>query len=278
MPLVVENSDKQGSSMVKRKKTPREKEQGVTRRTFLALSGSMGVTLLIAASPHSGRGYARDQEENPVVYDWEEYDYVYLIDATRCIGCGMCVQACKRENNVPDGFFRTWVERYLIGEGGRVQVDSPDGGLYGFRSTPVDFRVTKAFFVPKICNICRNAPCIQVCPVGATYITKDGAVLVDEEHCIGCGYCVQACPYGMRFIHPEKHVADKCTLCYHRVTQGLSPACIPACPVGARRLGNLKDENDPVRKIIASRRVAVLQPQLLTEPYVFYIGLDKQVR
>ena len=249
----------------------------LTRRRFLAVSGALGLTLIGHAIPRFGQGAAKAEGEG-AAYNWEEYAYAYLIDTTKCIGCGMCVQACKRENAVPDGFFRTWVERYRIGEGGRVEVDSPNGALNGFQPTTVDFKVTKGLFVPKICNHCQNTPCTQVCPVGASYTTKDGAVLVDQARCIGCGYCVQACPYGSRYIHPATHVADKCTWCYHRITKGLKPACVLACPVGARAFGNMKNPDDPVRKIIASERVSILQPELLTRPNCYYRGIDKEVR
>jgi Fe-S-cluster-containing dehydrogenase component len=252
-------------------------DKKLTRRMFLAVSGAWGIAMIGGAFPHAGRGSTSEGEET-MAYNWEEYDYAYLIDTTKCIGCGMCVRACKRENGIPDNFFRTWVERYRIGEGGRVVVDSPNGALAGFKMSPVDFKVTKAFFVPKMCNHCRNTPCIQVCPVGASYMTKDGVVFVDEEHCIGCGYCVQACPYGSRYMHPVKHVADKCTWCYHRITKKLRPACVMACPVGARALGNLKNPDDPVRKIITSERVIILQPELLTRPNCYYLGIDKEVR
>jgi Fe-S-cluster-containing dehydrogenase component len=249
----------------------------LTRRGFLVFSGAVGFTAIFHVLPGSLRGAVKAEEEKKA-YNWEDYSYAYLIDTTKCIGCGMCVQACKRENNVPDGFFRTWVERYRIGEGGKVEVDSPNGALNGFQPYTVDFKVTKGLFVPKICNHCKNTPCTQVCPVGASYTTKDGAVLVDQAHCIGCGYCVQACPYGSRYLHPVTHVADKCTWCYHRITKGLRPACVLACPVGARVFGNVKNPDDPVRKIIASERVAVLQPELLTRPNCYYRGIDKEVR
>ncbi len=244
----------------------------LTRRGFLGAAGGLVVALGLGSK--SGEGAESGQSE----YNWEDFSYVYLIDAGRCIGCGMCVQACQRENKVPDGFFRTWVERYRIGEGGRVEVDSPNGAINGFPATIVDFRVTKGLFVPKLCNHCKNTPCTQVCPVGASYTTKDGVVLVDDKRCIGCGYCVQACPYGSRYLHPVTHVADKCTWCYHRITRGLKPACVMACPVGARAFGNMKNLQDPVRKIIATEPVSVLQPELLTRPNCYYKGLDKEVR
>ena len=78
----------------------------------------------------------------------------------------------------------------------------------------------RSFFVPKLCNQCDNPPCVQVCPVSATFKTVDGVILVDEERCIGCRYCIQACPYGARYLHPVRKTADKCTFCYHRTSQG----------------------------------------------------------
>jgi Fe-S-cluster-containing dehydrogenase component len=211
-------------------------------------------------------------------YDWNRHRWVYLIDTTLCIGCGACVRACRAENAVPDGMYRTWVERYEIPVEGEAFVDTPNGGEHGFDPVATGLNVRKGFFVPKLCNHCRETPCIQVCPVGASFATRDGVVLVDPEHCIGCGYCVQACPYGSRFIHPGTHTADKCTLCYHRITEGLGTACAEICPVGARRLGDRQNPDDDVMEILATRRIEVLQPELLTRPQCFYLGLDMEVR
>lgn len=211
-------------------------------------------------------------------YDWTKHTYVYLIDLRKCIGCGSCVRACSRENNVPAGYFRTWVERYQVSRTGKAVVDSPNGGMDGFEPMVTGHDVTKAFFFPKLCCHCTKTPCVQLCPVGASYRTLEGVVLVDGKRCIGCGYCVQACPYGSRFIHPETHVASKCTLCYHRVTRGLKPACVQSCPVGARRLGDTKMVRDEVAEIVATDDVQVLQPGLLTEPNCFYLGLSREAR
>ncbi len=108
-------------------------------------------------------------------------------------------------------------------------------------------------------------------------MTNDGVVLVDQEHCIGCGYCIQACPYGARFFLPDKNIIDKCTWCYHRIHKGLVPACVEVCPVEARVFGDLWDPESPVRKILAERRIYVLKPDLGTEPKVYYIGFEKGV-
>jgi Fe-S-cluster-containing dehydrogenase component len=103
-------------------------------------------------------------------------------------------------------------------------------------------------------------------------------VLVDDTRCIGCAYCVQACPYGSRFIHPVSHTASKCTWCYHRTTKGLKPACVEVCPTGTRMFGDMKREGDPVRHAIEHERVGILQGHHLTEPQCFYLHLDKEVR
>ncbi len=217
-------------------------------------------------------------EESP---DWFEHYWVYIIDINACIGCGACVRADKRENDVPPAFFRTWVERYQVTEDDHVYVDSPNGGKNGFVSVDnpaKDAKPTKGFFVPKLCNHCRHTPCAQVCPVNASYISPQGVVLVDKQRCIGCGYCVQACPYGSRYIDPRTHTADKCTWCFHRITKGLQPACVTVCPTGARKFGDLKEKGSEIRKILSTALTNVLKPELNTEPFCFYIGIDKAVR
>lgn len=217
--------------------------------------------------------------------------WAFLVDTHACVGCGLCVKACKIENDTPwdANVSRTWVERYVITKDGKSYIDSPRAARDGFTSTKIDQNhlgmkevnteeITKAFFVPKLCNQCDNPPCVQVCPVGATYQTADGVVLVDRKWCIGCGYCIMACPYGVRFFHPVYKVAEKCNFCYHRISKGMKTACVEACPFGARQIGNLKNPEDPVTRIIMSQRVAVLKDEYGTKPQVFYIGLDRNVR
>jgi len=217
--------------------------------------------------------------------------WVFLVDAYKCVGCGFCVKACKIENEIPydANVSRTWVERYVITKDGESLIDSPRAARDGFTEKRVelgegkyreirDEEIAKAFFVPKLCNQCDNPPCVQVCPVGATYQTADGVVLVDRTWCIGCGYCVMSCPYGVRFFHPVYHVAEKCNFCYHRISKGMKSACVDACPFGARQIGNIRDPNDPVTKVIMTERVNVLKEEYGTKPQVFYVGLTKEVK
>src|SRR4029450_7342329 len=131
----------------------------------------------------------------PKGYDPAAHRWIMAIDANRCIGCGLCVAACKRENAVPEGpYFRTWIERYVItkprpGSGesrGKTLVDSPNGGIRGVPQPSVGpGQIQHTFFVPKLCNLCEHSPCVQVCPVGATFDAPDGAVLIDPNYCIG---------------------------------------------------------------------------------------------
>ena len=253
-----------------------------TRRHFLkkAVSGTLVSVLPLGAFTMLSRNEARAAIADSSVR------WAFLVDVNKCIGCGMCVKACKNENEIPYDapVTRTWVERYVVTKDGETHVDSPNGGRDGFpdraiRGEEIDpDDISKAFFVPKLCNQCENPACVQVCPVGATYQTDDGVVLVDREWCIGCGYCIMACPYGVRFFHPEHKVADKCNFCYHRITKGMQPACVDSCAYGARRIANLRDPDDPVTEIIRNERVAVLKDEYGTKPHVFYLGLDASVR
>jgi Fe-S-cluster-containing dehydrogenase component len=213
-------------------------------------------------------------------YDPRKHYYGMGIDIEKCIGCNRCVEACKAENDVPAEpfFFRTWVERYVIQKNGEVTVETV--GIKGRqgRAAAAESDTIRTFFVPKLCNHCVNPPCVQVCPVGATFATEDGVVLVDRERCIGCRYCIQACPYGMRYLDPRTRTAEKCTFCYHRVVKGLLPACVEVCPTRARVFGDLRSRASRLVRFSRMNKLQVLKPDLNTEPKVFYAGLDGEVR
>ena len=260
------------------------------RRDFLAGLGSVIASAIAAAAgavPPQATAAAK-----PAVpgYDWTKHRWAFGVDASKCIGCLRCVEACKRENDVPVDahHFRTWVERYVYLEGeDTARIDSQadpvniaasgSEGEYRFADRYKDAKVEKAFFVPKLCNQCTNPACVQVCPTGATYKTEDGVVLIDHAYCIGCQICVQACPYGARFFDPRKGVSDKCTWCYHRITKGLQPACVEACPVGARIFGDRNDKQSPISQFIQNNQVQVLKRETGNAPNVFYVGIDKEV-
>jgi len=218
-------------------------------------------------------------------------NYCFMVDVTECIGCGRCCVADRKENKTQEGSHRTWVERYVIDMTNKVYVDSPHGGEKGYSNIPIHAtikEVKEAFYVPKLCNMCEVPSCTQVCPVAATFTTPDGFVIVDSEHCVGCGYCVQACPYGVRFINEKTEendkngiiggTANKCTWCYHRVRKGKLPACVNACPTGARKFGDLNDPTSEVAKIWnATSRLKVLKKDLGNEPSLYYVDLHAEV-
>lgn len=174
-----------------------------------------------------------------------------LIDLSSCIGCNACTVACKQENDVPLTKFNTWVESW-------------DAGEYP--------NVARAN-MPKLCNHCSNAPCVKVCPTGASYRTEDGVVLVDMEKCIGCKYCMAACPYQVRWVNAAGEV-DKCTFCYHRTSQGLLPACVGTCVTRSRYFGDLNDPDSDISKKIAELGSEGLYADLGLDPSVTYVGLS----
>ena len=151
----------------------------LSRRDLFKIGGKILVLASTGASLEQILGAA----PAPEAYRQADHWWGMIIDIDKCIGCGSCVRACAQENHVPAGYFRTWVERYQVEEGNQPRVDSPNGAMDGF-PTPTRAGI-KSFFVPKLCNQCADSPCVQVCPVGATFVSPDGVVLVDTTYCIG---------------------------------------------------------------------------------------------
>ena len=175
----------------------------------------------------------------------------FLVDLNLCMGCKGCEIACKVENEVP---LSSW----------RLRVKYVDVGT---------FPETKRTFTPLRCNHCENAPCERICPVSALHYLDNGIVNIDNERCIGCAGCVMACPYGAIYIDPETNTADKCTYCAHRVSTGLMPSCVVACPVEANIFGDLEDATSNISKyIMQNDDVKVRKPEKGTFPKHYYVG------
>lgn len=247
------------------------------RRTFIkkVLKGTISGSLLLVI-PAGADVDKSEVGKGPM----EGKNFAFIVDVTRCIGCGSCCVADKREYEVPDGHYRTWVERYIKDIDDEVFVDSPNGGLDGYQKPRTDLTrpVRDTFFLPKLCNMCQKPSCVQVCPVGATFRSPDGFVLVDHERCVGCAYCIQACPYSVRFLHPVSRTAKKCTWCYHRVRRGMLPVCVEVCPAKARKFGDLNDKNSEVYKLLSGPGViTVLKKEMGNKPSLFYKDARREV-
>lgn len=221
-----------------------------TRRDFLKSLG-VGTVTLVSMSCDPVIDIQPPRREGDI-----SKRYGMLIDLEKCIGCQACTMNCGVENQTPVGQFRTTVDHYEF-------FDSMNN-------------VTNVM-LPRLCNHCDNPPCVPVCPVQATFQREDGIVVVDNDRCVGCAYCVQACPYNARFINEETNTADKCTFCEHRLDDGLLPACVESCVGGARVIGDLKDPESTISKTIIERgdELKVLKPEDGTVPKVYYLGLDE---
>jgi molybdopterin-containing oxidoreductase family iron-sulfur binding subunit len=214
-------------------------------------------------------------------------EFAYALDISRCIGCRRCVYACVEENNQSRDPQLHWI---------RVQsMDKEKGVDFAHADpyyNPAEVPEEGHFYVPVSCQQCKNPPCTKVCPTGATWTEPDGIVVIDYDWCIGCRYCMAACPYGARHfnwtepsipknaVNPKTHylgnrprpkgVVEKCTFCIQRTRAGRYPACVEVCPVGARKFGNLLDKDSEIRYIIEHKRVLVLKEDLNTLPRFFY--------
>ena len=181
----------------------------------------------------------------------------FVVNTKRCIGCRTCTVACKMENDVPLGEFRLKV----LNPQNSMVFDKPEG----------KYPYTKLSWFTVPCQHCEEAPCVTVCPTGASKIRDDGIVFVDEDKCIGCKYCVWSCPYDARYFDQEKNIVDKCTMCMHRIDKGKQPMCVEVCPGRAITFGDLNDPSSEVYKLVHSKPVRILKPEQGTKPSVYYI-------
>ena len=214
-------------------------------------------------------------------------EFAYALDLSRCIGCRRCVYACVAENNQSRDPQIHWIR--VLSMEKEKGIDFTHADAY---YQPAEVPAEGHFYMPVSCQQCRNAPCTKICPTGATWAEPDGIVVIDYDWCIGCRYCMAACPYGARHFNwaepgiPKdelntkthylgnrprpKGVVEKCTFCIQRTRAGRYPACVEACPVGARKFGNLLDKDSEIRYIIEHKRVLVLKEELNTLPRFFY--------
>lgn len=247
------------------------KQGGTSRREFLRIGALAGGAVLggylLLRSPLIGLGSAETNSTDRV------RRWTMLIDLRRCDGCGDCTTACRMEHNVP--LDQEWIKVYqLTGDGG-------------------------TFYLPRPCMHCENAPCVKVCPVGATYRSKDGLVVIDENRCIGCRYCIAACPYDARYFnwstptestttpidegdlgHTDhiRGIVEKCMFCAHRIEVGRLPACVEGCPMKAIYFGDANEDflsngSEIIRlsEVLRTQEAFRWKEDLGTEPRVYYL-------
>ncbi len=265
--------------------TPTTRTREMTRREFTLLAAGMGISLFGAdqlykwfVAHEDPLGEASHSEVNKHGPYW-----VMVIDLQTCIGCRRCVYACQATN------------------------DTAEGHLWNILLEDED-TFAKPVFITRPCMHCEHAPCVEVCPVQATFHREDGLVAMDYDRCIGCRYCMVACPYGVRVFNWEENdgvnpqvpawgepevdrrprgVVEKCTFCAHRLDKAeergltpgkdpaVTPACCVVCPTEARVFGDLRDPSSPASLKLAGRQSVVLRSDLGTNPRVFYLLPDE---
>lgn len=251
----------------------------LTRREFLRLAAGLGVGLV--AADRLWNWFVVINDPFSAVHGTQDHlpYWAMVIDLEQCIGCQRCVYACQATNDTASDHL--W------------NIVLEDSTTYG-----------RDVFIPRPCMHCEHAPCVEVCPVGATFHREDGLVTMDYDRCIGCRYCMVACPYGARVFNwedrdddnpqspiwgsPEverrpRGVVEKCTFCVHRIDaaserglrpgydEAATPACCTVCPTEARVFGDLRDEHSPAAQALQGRQAVVLRSELGTKPRVFYL-------
>jgi len=211
-----------------------------------------------------------------------------VIDLGLCIGCRRCAYGCKLENNIPDTISPPYIMLFETEKTGIKDFVSPaEKSAHKYRLQYTRLRKDK-IYMPVQCNHCEKPPCVKVCPTGASYKDVDGIVMIDYTKCIGCRYCMLACPYHARRFNwwvpevpPERvnplvpirphGVVEKCTFCVHRTRRGQTTRCVEACPNKARIFGNLNDPDSEVSRLIATERSFRLKEGLNAGPQIWYL-------
>ncbi|MBI2527291.1 MAG: 4Fe-4S dicluster domain-containing protein [Candidatus Rokubacteria bacterium] len=251
----------------------------VDRRAFLGAAGlcALAVTGTRSLEALAGTGRPETAPQGRRVPRWG-----MVVDLRRCLqadGCTDCIAACERAHNVPRLPSRAHEVKWIWRE--------PYERAFAQRGSGYADEALRGKLVPVLCNHCDNPPCVRVCPVKATWKREDGIVMMDWHRCIGCRYCMAACPYGARSfnwldprprvkeVNPDfptrtRGVVEKCNFCEERLAQGRGPACVEACRERALAFGDLRDPGSQVREQLRSRHAMRRKPELGTEPSVYY--------
>ncbi|MDP7639392.1 MAG: 4Fe-4S dicluster domain-containing protein [Candidatus Hydrogenedentes bacterium] len=260
------------------------------RKHYTKLTPEMMEKILKDIEVETEKDYgARVNVRDPKPIDGVEF--AYALNLSRCNGSRRCVDACRKENNIPEGHSEMSYIRVLEMDIGSLDLEEADVE-YDHEAVPADLK----FYMPISCQQCCTSPCTRACPTTATWAEPDGIRVVDFSWCIGCRYCMAACPYEARrfnwtrpklspeAINPDmgylsnrirpRGVVEKCNFCLHRTREGKNPACLEVCPTGARVFGNLLDPKGRIRYILENKRVYVLKAEARTLPR-FYYFFDK---
>lgn len=248
--------------------------KNIDRRTFLAgtTAGSLVLLTLGGCKPGDDKKAANTAVQTAVAAESGSVQphpvYGMVFDQNKCIGCGECKDACNEANNLPPGISRLLLER---------QTTHIPGTTCPICGGPGDCDCERVY-VRVSCQQCQDAPCVRVCPTGAAHRDpKTNIVTMDPDHCVGCKYCIAACPYNVRFINSQTKVADNCNFCLDtRLSKGLEPACVNACRHGALYFGDLNDPQSIISRLLRVKDTVRIRAHLGTDPNLRYVPVTKQ--